>query len=139
MRAIKLAKVAAEAEILRIQRMLKRQAMRAAFGLVATIFGLGVLVLANVAGWQGLRLYVSSIYATLVLLAVNLLLAAVFGMLAARSSPSRTEREALAIRQQALHGARNSLALGALVPIAGSLLRPRRNDTRKIPLWRQIR
>jgi|tagenome__1003787_1003787.scaffolds.fasta_scaffold20383244_1 hypothetical protein len=52
MRAVNLAKIAAEAEILRIQHMLKRQGMRTAFGLVAVIFALGVLVLAHVAGWQ---------------------------------------------------------------------------------------
>jgi hypothetical protein len=139
MRAVNLAKVAAEAEILRIQHMLKRQGIRAAFGLVAVVFVFGVLVLANVAGWQALRLYVPPIYATLILLGVNLVLAAIFGILAARSSPSRAERDALAIRRQALREARSSLALGALVPIAGSLLRSRRNDTRRASLWRRLR
>src|SRR5947209_20262722 len=88
MRATNLLKVAAEAEILRIQFMLKRQGMRAAFGLVALIFILGVLVLANVAAWQILRMYIEPIYATLVLLGVNLVIAIIFGILAARSSPS---------------------------------------------------
>jgi hypothetical protein len=58
-------------------------------------------------------------------------IAAIFGILAARSSPSHHEREALAIRQRALHEARSSLALGALIPIAGALLRPRRNAPRR--------
>jgi hypothetical protein len=138
MRAVRLVKVAAEAEILRIQHMLKRQGMRVAFGLVAVVFGLGVLVLANVAAWQLLRLYVSPISATLILLGVNLVLAAIFGMLAARSSPGRAEREALAIRRRAVNEARSSLALGALVPIAGTLLRSRRGETRKVPLWRRL-
>jgi hypothetical protein len=137
MRAVRLVKVAAEAEILRIQHMLKRQGMRVAFGLVAVVFGLGVLVLANVAAWQLLRLYVSPISATLILLGVNLVLAAIFGMLAARSSPGRA-REALAIRRRAVNEARSSLALGALVPIAGTLLRSRRGETRKVPLWRRL-
>jgi hypothetical protein len=126
MRAVKLAKIAAEAEILRIQHMLKRQGMRAAFGLVAVLFAFGVLVLAHVAGWQALQLYVPPIYATLTLLSVDLVIAAIFGILAARSSPSRDEREALTIRQRALHEARSSLALGALIPVAGTLLRSRR-------------
>jgi hypothetical protein len=138
MRAVRLVKVAAEAEILRIQHMLKRQGMRVAFGLVAVVFGLGVLVLANVAAWQLLRLYVSPISATLILLGVNLVLAAIFGMLAARSSPGRAEREALAIRRRAVNEAQSSLALGALVPIAGTLLRSRRGETRKVPLWRRL-
>ena len=139
MRAVNLAKVAAEAEILRIRHLLKRQGMRAAFGLVAVLFATGVLVLAHVAGWQVLRLYVPPIYTTLILLGVDLVVAAIFGILAARSSPSGAEREALAIRQRALHEARNSLALGALIPLAGTLLRTRRNDVRKRPFWRRLR
>lgn len=137
MRAVDLAKIAVEAEILRIQHMLKRQGMRAAFGFVAVAFALGVLVLANVAGWQMLRLYVMPIYATLILLGINLLLAAMFGFLAAKSSPGHAEREALAIRQRALHEARSSLALGALLPIAGTLLSSRRNIGRK-SFWRRL-
>ena len=39
---------------------------------------------------QILRLHVTPIYATLILLGINLLLAAVFGMMAARSSPTRS-------------------------------------------------
>jgi hypothetical protein len=66
-------------------------------------------------------------------------IAAIFGILAARSSPSHHEREALAIRQRALHEARSSLALGALIPIAGALLRPRRNAPPKVPLWRRLK
>jgi hypothetical protein len=139
MRAVNLAKVAAEAEILRIQHMLKRQGMRAAFGLAALIFALGVLVLAHVAGWQVLRLYVPPIYATLILLGVDLVVAAIFGILAARSSPSGTEHEALSVRQRALREARSSLALGALIPVAGALLRSRRDDTRKGLFWRRLK
>ena len=44
----------------------------------------GVLVLAEVAGWQLLRLYVEPISATLTLLGINFVIAALFGMLAAR-------------------------------------------------------
>ena len=140
MRATNLLKVAAEAEILRIQFMLKRQGIRAAFGLVALIFILGVLVLANVAVWQVLRMYIEPIYATLVLLGINLVIAVIFGILAARSSPSSTERDALQVRQRALREARSSLALGALVPAAGVLLRARRNNAaKKVTLWRRLR
>jgi hypothetical protein len=139
MRAVNLARIAAEAEILRIQHMLKRQGMRAALGLVAILFALGVLVLAHVAGWQVLRLYVPPIYATLILLGVDLVVAAIFGILAARSSPNPDEREALTIRQRALHGARSSLTLSALIPVVGSLLRSRRNEPRKEPFRGRLR
>ena len=138
MRATNLAKVAAQAEILRLQHLLKRQGIRAAFGLVALIFLVAVLVFANVIGWQVARLYVSPIYASLIMLGVNLVIAAVFGVLASRSTPSREEQEALDLRRQALHEARNSLALGALVPVAGMLLRARRTPPQKQSLWRRL-
>src|SRR3978361_2465014 len=131
MRAVDLAKGAAGAEILRIRHMLKRQGTRAAFGLAALIFALGVLVLAHVAGWQVLRLYLPPIYATLILLGVDLVVAAIFGILAARSSPSHDEREALAIRQRALHEARNSMALDTLIPVAGTRCPARRRENGK--------
>jgi hypothetical protein len=139
MRATNLIKIAAEAEILRIRHMLKRQGMRAAFGLAAVVFILGVLVLANIAGWQVLRLYVSAIYATSIMLGVNLLIAVILGLLAVRSSPSHTETEALAVRKRALREAQSSLALGAFLPVAGALLHSRRRDFRRRPFWRRFR
>jgi len=65
--------------------MATRQGRRAAFGSVALIFALAVLALAEIAGWQGLRLRVAAIPTTLILLGINLVIAAVFGFLAARS------------------------------------------------------
>ena len=143
MRAANLVKVAAQAEILRLQQMLKRQTMRVVYGLVAAVFAVSVIVLANVVGWQVLLLYVAPIYATLILLGVNLVIAAIFGFLAGRSSPGRTEREALQLRRRALVEARTSLALGAVLPFAGALLRSQRgrSSTRKtsvlqrLPFW----
>ncbi len=129
MRAGNLVKIAAEAEILRIKGMLRRQGLRVAFGLAALFFLVAVLVFASIALWQVLRMYLSPINATLVLLGINLLLAIVFGLLAARSSPGRTERDALAIRQRALGEARTSLALTALVPAAATFFRWRQRGT----------
>jgi hypothetical protein len=130
-RSVNLLKVAAEAELVRLRILLARQGRRAAFGVVAVIFALGVLGLAEVTGWQVLRLYVAAISATLVLLGINFVIAAVFGLIAARSSPSRTEQEALRVRRQALDTARGALALTAAVPIVSSLLKRRRRDGRQ--------
>jgi hypothetical protein len=124
-RSIDLLKVAAEAAILRFRIVLARQGRRAAFGVVAVIFVLGVFVLAEVAGWQVLHLYVPPIPATLSLLGTNFLIAALFGVLAVRSSPGHAEREALRVRWQALDAARGALALTVAVPIASTLLRRR--------------
>ncbi len=125
MRTTNLIKVAAQAEMLRYQHMLKRQGIRAAFGFAALVFIVGVLVLANVIGWQVARMYVVPIYASLIMLGVNLVIAAIFGLLAARSSPSRHETDAVEIRQRALREARGSVALSAVIPLAGALLRAR--------------
>ena len=126
MRSINLLRIAAEAELLRLRAMVARQGRRAAFGMVAFIFVIGVLILAEAAGWQALRLYVASIVATLILLGVNLVIAAIFGLLAMRSSPGHAEQEALRVRRQALDAARGSLTLTAIVPVATTLLRRRR-------------
>lgn len=123
MRAARLARVATEAEFLRIRHMLKRQGMRAAFGALAVVFALSTLVLLNLIGWQLLRLYVQPIYATLILLGINLAIAIMFAVLAARSLPTHAEREALRIRQDALQAAQGALAIATLVPLVGKLLR----------------
>ena len=133
MRATNLAKVAAEAEFLRIQHMLKRQGIRVAFGLAAVVFVVAVLVLINVVIWQALCLYMQPLYASLCLLGINLAVALLFAFLAVRSSPSRVEREALALRQRAIQEIPASLTLGALVPIAGTLLRSGRKKSRGWP------
>jgi cobalamin biosynthesis protein CobD/CbiB len=122
-RSINLLKVAAEAELLRLRTLLARQCRRAAFGVIAGIFMLGVLVLAEITGWQVLRLYVAPIPSTLILLGINCVIAAIFGVLAARSSASHAERDALRVRRQALDAARGTLSFAAAVPVASTLLR----------------
>ena len=102
MRSINLLRTAAEAEL--------RQGRRAAFGALAAIFTLGVVALAEVAGWQALHLYVAAIWATLILLGINFVIAGVFGAMAEWSSPSNVEREALRVRQQALDAAQGALS-----------------------------
>jgi hypothetical protein len=125
-RSFNLLRVAAEAELLRLRAMLVRQGRRAAFGAVAVIFVLGVLTLGEVAGLQTLCFYVAPISATLILLGINLALAAVFGGLAARSTPGHVEREALRVRRQAVDAARGALSRTAALPVATTLLGLRR-------------
>lgn len=131
MRSANLVKIAAEAEVLRLRALIKRQVRRGTYGTIAATFAVAVLTLAEVAAWQGLRLKVEAIPATLILLGINLLIAAVFGLMAARSTPSRTEQEALRVRRQALDAARGSLAFATLVPTATHLLTARRRYFRR--------
>ncbi len=138
MRSISLLRIAAEAELLRLRAMVARQGRRVAFGMVAFIFVIGVLILAEAAGWQGLCIYMGSIAATLILLGVNLVIAGIFGLLAARSSPGHAEQEALRVRRQALDAARGSLAVTAAVPVATTLLR-RRRSKRQQPWLQRFR
>ena len=122
MRSVNLLKVAFDAELLRLRAMMARQGWRAAFAVIALIFALVVLALAEATGWLALRHRFESIPATLILLGVNLVIAAVFGVLAARSSPGHTEQEALQVRRQALDAARGALAFTAAVPAVTRLL-----------------
>ena len=135
MRSINLLKIAAEAELLRLRAMMARQVRRGIFGAVAAVFGLAVLALAEVAGWLALLLKFQPIVSTLILLGANLAIAAVFGVLAARSSPGHTEQEALQVRQQALEAARGSLVFTAALPTVRLL---RGGRTRGGGSWRSF-
>ena len=115
MRATNLAQIAAEAEILRIKRMLIRQGVRVALALVAAVFLIAVLALASIIAWQLLGLRFAPIVATLIMVGAHLLLAIILGWIAARSSPNRTEREALGIRQSATGAVKSSLKLPSLI------------------------
>jgi hypothetical protein len=65
MRSINLMKLAAEAELLRYRCMAARQGRRAAFGAIALVFVLAVLVLGEVAAWLALYLLFAAIPTTL--------------------------------------------------------------------------
>lgn len=87
MRSVNLLRIAAEAEVLRYRCMAARQGRRAAFGAIALLFVLAVLALGEVAAWLALYPRFAAIETTLILLGINLVIAIVFGLLAARSSP----------------------------------------------------
>ena len=131
MRSVNLLKLAFEAELLRLRAMMARQGGARRLARSPSFLHWPCLALAEVAGWQALRLKFEPLPATLILLGVNLAIAAVFGVLAARSSPGHTEREALRVRRQALEAARGSLAFTAAVPAATALLGMRRGSGRR--------
>ena len=122
MRAVELAKVAANAEALRLRQLASRQGMRAGYGAVAAVFGLGVLVLVHVVLFEVLVLYVSPLVASLILLALDLVVAGICGLKALKSTPSAIEEEALAIRKQALIDLKGSVTMMALAGEAAGLV-----------------
>ena len=114
MRALRLARVAAEAEGLRLRERMRRTAMRAAFGIVAMGFLAAAVIFAHVAAWFWLRVAWEAQYAALIVAGADLLLAILLAVLAARSSPGRIELEALAVRRRAIDSAASTLAFSAL-------------------------
>jgi hypothetical protein len=131
MRSLRLARIAAEAESVRLRYSARRTAVRAVLGLVALAFLFGALVFCQIAAWYWLRASWDRPAAALILAGAELVLAAILALLAARSSPGRVELEALAVRRQALEGAGSSLAFSTLATqllrLAIDLLRRRRH------------
>ena len=129
MRTLQLARIAAEAEALRLRHNARRTAIRAVLGLTALIFLLGGIVLCHVAAWSRLSMSWDTPAAALIIAGVDLAVAAVLGLLATRSSAGRIEAEALALRRRALDHVGTSLTLPALVtpllPLATRLFRRR--------------
>lgn len=127
MRTVELAKVAASAEALRLRRIAYRQGMRAAYGAGAAVFAIGVLVLLHVVAYNAMVLRQSPLVASLILLAADVILAAVLGYLALSNKPDAVEEEAKMIRQQAVVELQKSMTVIALAGEATSLLlrRPR--------------
>ncbi len=101
MRSLRLARIAAEAEALRLRRQIRRRIIQAIMGAVAVVFVICTLAVAHFAGWLALVQVVTPLIAALIVLGVDVVLAAIFGFLAMRSSPDRVEREAIIVRDQA--------------------------------------
>jgi hypothetical protein len=131
-RVVRLARVAADAERVRLRGMLTRIVTRAILGVIALMFVLGAIVFAHLAVWYWLRIGQDQTFlaATGILGGGDLLAAIILGILAARSSPGRIEREALDVRRKAIQGIGSTFSLTQLVipliSIVTSLRRRRR-------------
>ena len=127
MRTVELAKVAASAEALRLRRVAHRQGMRVAYGAGAAVFAIAVFVLLHVVAYNAMVPRLSPLVASLILLGVDLIVAAILGYLALSNKPDAVEDEAKMIRQQAVVELRKSMTAMALAGEVASLLvrRPR--------------
>ena len=134
MRTLRLARIAAEAEGLRLRYSARRASVRAVLGLTALSFLFSALIFCQIAAWYWLRAYWDRPATALILAGAELLLAMILALLAARSSPGRVEVDALAVRNRALESATSGLALSALaaqlVRLAIGLFRRPRNERR---------
>jgi hypothetical protein len=113
MRPFRLARIAAEAEGVRLRGMMTRIATRVVLAVVAFIFVLGALVFAHVAAWYEIRTDLNQSYLVTagILGGTDLVLAIILLLLANRSSPSRVEVEALEVRRKAIEGLSSALSL----------------------------
>lgn len=115
MRSVELAKVAAAAETLRLRRIASRQGMRAAYGAGAAVFAIGALVLIHVVIFQVLTPWlVAPIWASVILLAIDLIAAGVLYTMARSNAPDAIETEALEVRRQAVAELRKATTFMAL-------------------------
>ena len=121
MRTVDLGRTAAQAELLMIQRMVRRQAMRVVWGAVAAVFAIGVLIMLHVIAYTALAMVLQPLLDAAVLLGFDLLVMIVFVVFAVRGAPDAIEAEARAIRDQALTEMRESLAVSALLGPPGRI------------------
>jgi hypothetical protein len=124
MRTLRLARIAAEAEGLRLRRQAQRTVVRLAIGLIALMFLGWALACAHVAAWYWLRDGAgwTAAVTAMTLTGADLVIATFLALLVARSSPGRAERDALQVRQRALESATSSFALATVLVPALRLL-----------------
>jgi hypothetical protein len=120
MRTLRLARIAAEAEGLRLRRQAQRMVVRAVFGVMALVFLAWALAFAHVAAWFALRVNgdVAPWAAALIIAGGDAAITLFLLLIAARSSPGQVELEALEVRRRALESATRGFALATvLVPL----------------------
>jgi len=94
------------------------------------VFAIGVLVLLHVVAYHLMVPQLTPLVASLILLAFDILVAAVLGYLALSNKPDSIEDEAKMIRQQAVVEMRKSLTVMALAgEVTGMVLRRPRSVT----------
>ena len=122
MRTLRLARIAIEAEGLRLRQRAQRTAVRVAFGLVALTFLIGAVAFVHIAAWYWLRGALPRESTAAIMAGADFVLAMVLGFLATRSAPGRVELEALEVRQRAMESAMGSIAISSLMVQALRLL-----------------
>ena len=117
MRTARLARVAAQAEILLIRRTITGVIRRAIYGAVAAVFALGLLTALHVAGALALVDYahLAPVAAVAIVAAVDLVVVIVFGLLAAGEIKDPVIEEARRVRDQSIEQARATLTLASLL------------------------
>ncbi|MBV8096374.1 MAG: hypothetical protein JOY71_15180 [Acetobacteraceae bacterium] len=125
MRTLDLARIAAEAELLHRKQQVRRLAFRAVYGAIALVFLLAALGWGHWASFVALNLVLSAWLSALIVVGVDVLLAVIFGIMAATGGPGRIEREALQLRKEAELQLTETMARTAIMRPALRLLAPK--------------
>jgi len=116
-RPLRLARVAAQAEILVVRRQMAGYARRAIWAALAAVFAMGVLILAHLIAYMALRQYAlfGPIPAAGIVLAADLVITLVFAFMAAGEIRDPILDDAIRLRDHSLDQARQSLTLAAML------------------------
>ena len=123
MRTTRLARVAAEAQILLLRRQATVGVRRAIYGAVAAVFGLYLLATLHVLGAILLhRIPLDWLYVALILLGIDLVIVLVFALLASGKAEDPLVTEARTVRDQSIKQLRDQASASAILLPAGRLL-----------------
>jgi protein-S-isoprenylcysteine O-methyltransferase Ste14 len=121
MQPVQLARIAAQAEKLRLQRIVRRQIIRVGCAAVAVLFVLAFFALLHLFAILEIARSTGPATATAIVFAVDLLIAIILGVMAMRSSPDALEVEARQVRDRALAQMKDAVAMAALLGPVGRL------------------
>jgi uncharacterized membrane protein len=121
MQPVQLARIAAQAEKLRLQRIVRRQVIRAGCAVVALVFLLAFFALLHLFAIVEIARSLGPATATAIVFAVDLVIAIILGVMAMRSSPDAVEQEARQVRDRALAQMKDAVAMAALLGPVGRL------------------
>jgi hypothetical protein len=124
MRSLRLARIAADAELLLLRRRVEMARKRAIFAGVAAVFGIALLVLLHVLADLALQQYghLSPVIAVLIVGGVDLVLTLLFGFLASGEMADPIADEARQLRDSSIAQMKSGLAATAMLVPAGRLL-----------------
>ena len=124
MRTVRLARVAAQAEILLVKRIVTGLVRRAIYGAVAAVFALALLVGLHIIVALSLVDYtrLSPVLSVAIVAAFDLVVVIIFGLLAAGEVKDPVIAEARRVRDQSLEQARATLTMASLLAPATRLV-----------------
>jgi len=124
MKTVQLARLAAQSEVLLLKRNAGAIARRVAYGVVAALFAIGMLFGLHILGFMALVQYahLSSFVSAAIVFGVDLVITAIFAILASGAVKDPIAEEARVLRDRSLEQIRESLTVAAMVRPAARLL-----------------